>query len=545
MGRIGRLGSRIYRDEEGQSLVFGAITAFTLVAFVALSFNVGMVISKRVRAQNAADAAAYSGALVEANSLSAIAWLNDGMAYTYYKLMRITVDYVVFDTLKGFKDCNPAADDLVAAGTFLFPGVDMRYQQAKLRYEEWVSSGFGDNAPDGKGKAWLKRMARLSRGIAAATPALIKQEVWGTALANGVDLVTMYPEPEGRWGDGFMVFQGGGETPLFEEDSQIDFTVMNATKRIGEDELPYWGGTMGGKATWFNPLTGNLLYDGAYHQTRVCWNPKDLEHTSIPPHIEAFTERKDYTKFLRPFAPNGHWHEEHFHSISEFPYFLFHGDGHRFTSQEHTQTNDPPYDHHADEVCGLCDANDWASGDGASDVRVWPFASSPRQNRFQEKSLVDIIDQEMLEVGMPLVVTSQGLKVGINVGVYRRAGTPMLDTVFSDPEWGYFALASAHVGLDQGGRINDELAGFVAGFERNLYTEVKWGAKLVTMKKDNVYLGNPVDQLWSKIAQSKWRKDPLIPVGDPSVSLALARMTQPSSGSPFSYSNELEDVATH
>lgn len=74
---------RFHRDEDGQALVFVAITLVTLVFFVALVVNVGHVVTWRVRVQNSVDAAAYSGASVQANSLAILAALNLLLAILY------------------------------------------------------------------------------------------------------------------------------------------------------------------------------------------------------------------------------------------------------------------------------------------------------------------------------------------------------------------------------------------------------------------------------------------------------------------------------
>ena len=80
------------RDEAGQGIIFAAASLVVLVGFVALVYNLGRVIEGRTRMQLAADSAAYSGAMVEANSLSAIGWINSAMAQTYYNSLKYAVD---------------------------------------------------------------------------------------------------------------------------------------------------------------------------------------------------------------------------------------------------------------------------------------------------------------------------------------------------------------------------------------------------------------------------------------------------------------------
>ena len=58
------------RDQEGQVLVFGALTLFMLVLGIMVVYDVGAVVTRRIQVQQAADAAATAGAQIEANALS-------------------------------------------------------------------------------------------------------------------------------------------------------------------------------------------------------------------------------------------------------------------------------------------------------------------------------------------------------------------------------------------------------------------------------------------------------------------------------------------
>ena len=69
-------------------LVFMAIGVLVLVGFVVLVLNIGRLTERRTKIQIAADAATYSGALVEANALSTIAWCNSAMAQCYYNIVQ-------------------------------------------------------------------------------------------------------------------------------------------------------------------------------------------------------------------------------------------------------------------------------------------------------------------------------------------------------------------------------------------------------------------------------------------------------------------------
>ena len=86
---------RFFRDESGQGIIFAAASMVMLVGFVALVYNVGRLTERRTKTQLAADACAYSGAMVMSNSLSAIAWTNSAMAQVYYDCLKYAVDVTV------------------------------------------------------------------------------------------------------------------------------------------------------------------------------------------------------------------------------------------------------------------------------------------------------------------------------------------------------------------------------------------------------------------------------------------------------------------
>lgn len=87
---------RLRADESGQSALFAILTLLLLMIVLAYAYNVGLTVSHRVRMQNAADAAAYSAAVVEANGLSSIAWLNSCQTYIHSKLQEQMLDLGVY-----------------------------------------------------------------------------------------------------------------------------------------------------------------------------------------------------------------------------------------------------------------------------------------------------------------------------------------------------------------------------------------------------------------------------------------------------------------
>lgn len=91
---------RLVRDEDGVALVVTLALFMLLYVSCAGVFAVGRTVKNRVLLQNAADAAASSAAVVEADALSRVAELNRGMAEVYMDLIRRQRDYVILTWLQ-------------------------------------------------------------------------------------------------------------------------------------------------------------------------------------------------------------------------------------------------------------------------------------------------------------------------------------------------------------------------------------------------------------------------------------------------------------
>ena len=90
-----RLAERLIFGEDGVALAFG-ITFFLLVFLLGMSvYAAGETVRQRTELQNAADAAAYSAAVVQADTLSRVACINKAMSWTYVMLNRRCMDYAV------------------------------------------------------------------------------------------------------------------------------------------------------------------------------------------------------------------------------------------------------------------------------------------------------------------------------------------------------------------------------------------------------------------------------------------------------------------
>lgn len=193
-----RFFRRLHRGEEAQGMVFGAISLFMLAACIGLVHNSGVVTSRRIETQTAADAAAYAGSLVSANIISDIAWMNDGMAYVYYNMMRYAVDVTVYRTIAELRDHNRwmwKDGAIRERRDYLDPmQYSTEYQQIVRRLEgyrsgepaDWYQEAYrraAEMIPDGE--KWLQIISDMEEGLAISGKYLVREAVCRTAAEEG------------------------------------------------------------------------------------------------------------------------------------------------------------------------------------------------------------------------------------------------------------------------------------------------------------------------------------------------------------------------
>ena len=91
---------RLAKDEDGAALVVTLAVFFFIYLICMGVYAVGTNVRERIHLQNACDAAAYSAAVVQADTLSRIATINRAMSWTYVQLTRRQMDYVVYKWLE-------------------------------------------------------------------------------------------------------------------------------------------------------------------------------------------------------------------------------------------------------------------------------------------------------------------------------------------------------------------------------------------------------------------------------------------------------------
>ena len=86
---------QLAQDESGVALVFTLTVSLIIFLFGFAVYAVGETVRERIELQNAADAAAYSGALVQADTISRIAVINKAMSWNYVMMTRRQMDHIV------------------------------------------------------------------------------------------------------------------------------------------------------------------------------------------------------------------------------------------------------------------------------------------------------------------------------------------------------------------------------------------------------------------------------------------------------------------
>ena len=102
-------------DESGAALAVTIVMFSLLFLSFASVYAIGAATRDKIHLQNAADAAAYSAAVVQADALSRLATINKAMSWTYVQQTRRQMDYIVYkwleQTLREYdEDYNTARD---------------------------------------------------------------------------------------------------------------------------------------------------------------------------------------------------------------------------------------------------------------------------------------------------------------------------------------------------------------------------------------------------------------------------------------------------
>lgn len=500
---------RFHEEEEGATLVFAAATFFALAMSIMFVLQIGFISSDRLQMQGAADSAAYSGALVEANSLNAIGQINDGITYVNYIAMRHAIDGVVYaSTLRQYTSWygnwrEPTADADGGKHGYVIMGGDE--DEGNKRIKHIVNHYDPSEAPRGKrGRLhetldWRRELYFAARLIMRATPSLVKTTASEVAAANGASHVGFSDDLEKAWE------LGEGETDGFsdraytsDEDDyspsmyeryegrkvvQLDVVASN-TAKASERKLP-----RGDSEKWYNHQQGKFLGDdasgggGYYYQVRLCWRKEDWDHGEK---TKSNHSTSPFNRYEIGVAPNAHWHHGHTHygtdPVYGFPVpalghveadprkFLDEG-GHQDEARDiHEATSSPffplhqsdpwkPIAHHAVRDCRNCFP-------GHTRSKYWPNPSTKGKSKYSQimasaelrpgsiKSLNADLNRKVNYFGDslgerligPIALREPILRSGLTVATWERSRG--IGRLLPESPWGMIAIASAQIGIE-------------------------------------------------------------------------------------------------
>lgn len=488
----------LHEDEEGAALVFAAITLFSLSLATLMVMQVGLVSTDRMQTQTSADAAAYSGAQVEANALNAIGQINDGMAYTHYATLRYVLDQIVYGTLNEFtrhpqwvrQNASDTLSQTPQGATT--PGIPTEFGggienspppnwvmigNASEWQQRWQRVRQNGKAAVQGGKDWLGDLDAAAHLILAQTPRLVREKVAEVAFANGASHVAISSDlekafvstAEGTGDEGFIDATGDDSAGADRVAPSLPFRY--AQRAIAVDNEPRQF------PSWFDAEQGKSRGTG-YTQIRLCWNVNDWAHRS-PSKGEA---HMGFPYFAG--SPNGHWHAKHEHHYIEYdangfpiPKVEEHGGlmgggssvreaqcmgggvggGHMMPTDDdpmlHQKAQSSGIDplamipHHAVVKCPTC----WHSDRSRSSMYA---EFSKEQGYIPQGSLTLELDFGG-NLPKPLMLDQDGdvLRSSVTVATYREGWG--IGDVLPASKWGTIAVASAQVGLmDTTGRVH-------------------------------------------------------------------------------------------
>lgn len=121
---------RPLKDERGQAAIFMALFVSTMIMLFAFTTNIGMLVHAKINLQNAADAAAYAGAAVQARQLTNAAYLN-------WEMRRAVKEFLYYYTIRSQYAAMPCFPTN-AAGQGSIPGCTYEppTERHKFRFED-------------------------------------------------------------------------------------------------------------------------------------------------------------------------------------------------------------------------------------------------------------------------------------------------------------------------------------------------------------------------------------------------------------------------
>jgi len=277
-----RAALRLWRDESGVVLALTVVVFLSLFMMASAIFAGGETIRQRIELQNAADAAAYSAAIVQADCNSRLAAINRAMSWTYVRMVRMEMDYIVdkwlWLTLKRWKrddemidqpfnapSCNQGVPYYVTGyGAAL--GNRFAHEKILLNYHQLVSKSDIENArtqAQGEHKSYtqladkidkcreqinamndkeVELLNKMPKRIAKATETVLKaniKDTWNDGFTGGAQIMYQLKQQEQPKGKTFAVLDLPSEDDFLRHSDYIP-EQGNTANEVFEDGAGVW-----------------------------------------------------------------------------------------------------------------------------------------------------------------------------------------------------------------------------------------------------------------------------------------------------------------
>lgn len=289
-----RLPLRLHRDQRGTIGIVALFTLLALVILLGMVVNTGQQVDQKIKMQNAADAASYSGGVVLARNMNSLAFTNQLLSevFALTAFMRESqarraesltpeildnwerIGHFMFSPSEFYKfaELGLAIDEKIPPGRAVDGDREMIFT-----FSEWAAAGADLMLPVFEGILADELIPRFQTALVATTPEMVQTAVDGTARRHG----QAWPQP---------------------------VTLRAALWRTSADPVGGWSETVRGTLPVVNPVGGTELdMDGYFSRAKTRrdelanmylrqWN------NAVLTHFDRFGKMSQFSNLWRIFT---------------------------------------------------------------------------------------------------------------------------------------------------------------------------------------------------------------------------------------------------
>jgi hypothetical protein len=176
------------QSRSGQALVMGIFALLPMCMFMMMIFNNSLVVKQKRNLQIAADSGVASGAIVQADMISSMAWINYALADIYTQGTRTAVNLAVAATLAELESDGIAAGYPAPASLNLSGRITQFDEAWNIALEDIDPTPLDITDPEsgarGRSIQWQERLSAMQYNIGTLAANLIKRQIWRTTMTN-------------------------------------------------------------------------------------------------------------------------------------------------------------------------------------------------------------------------------------------------------------------------------------------------------------------------------------------------------------------------